>query len=108
MVEVPGSRGTILDRNGRELAVSEDAATVFATPYQVKDPEETAHKLAKVLGLDSEEVLDSLADRESGFAYIARKVDLPTPSRSASSTCPGSACSPTAAGSTRRASSPAR
>jgi len=76
MVEVPGSRGTIFDRTGRELAVSEDAATVFATPYQVKDPEETAHKLAKVLGLDSEEVLASLADRESGFTYIDRKANL--------------------------------
>jgi cell division protein FtsI/penicillin-binding protein 2 len=75
-VVVPGSRGTIYDRTGRELAVSEDAATVFATPYQVKDPAETAHKLAKILGLDQDEVLKSLADRESGFAYIARKVDL--------------------------------
>ena len=37
-VEVPGSRGTIYDRNGKPLAVSEDAATVFATPYQVEDP----------------------------------------------------------------------
>ena len=76
-VVVPGSRGTIYDRTGRELAVSADAATVFATPYQVKDPEEAAHKLAKVLDLDQEEVLESLADRDSGFAYIARKIDLP-------------------------------
>ena len=66
-VVVPGSRGTIYDRTGRELAVSEDAATVFATPYQVKDPEEAAHKLAKVLDLDQEEVLESLADRELGL-----------------------------------------
>ncbi|HEY8001871.1 MAG: peptidoglycan D,D-transpeptidase FtsI family protein [Vicinamibacteria bacterium] len=75
-VEVPGSRGTIYDRTGRELAVSEDAATVFATPYQVEDPEATAHKLGKILGLDQDEILKSLADRESGFAYIERKVDL--------------------------------
>jgi cell division protein FtsI (penicillin-binding protein 3) len=75
-VVVPGSRGTIYDRTGRELAVSEDAATIFATPYQVEDPEETAHKLAKVLDMDSEKVLESLADRQSGFAYIKRKVDL--------------------------------
>jgi cell division protein FtsI/penicillin-binding protein 2 len=75
-VVVPGSRGTIFDRTGRELAVSEDAATVFATPYQVKDPEETAHKLANILDVDSEKILESLADRESGFAYVQRKVDL--------------------------------
>jgi len=75
-VVVPGSRGTIRDRTGKELAVSEDAATVFATPYQVEDPEETAHKLAKVLDGDQDEILASLADPESGFAYIERKADL--------------------------------
>jgi cell division protein FtsI (penicillin-binding protein 3) len=73
-VVVPGSRGTIFDRTGRELAVSEDAATVFATPYQVTDPERTAHKLAKVIGGDEQEILAALADRDSGFAYIERKI----------------------------------
>ena len=34
----PGSRGTIYDRTGRELAVSEDAATVFATPVPGRGP----------------------------------------------------------------------
>ena len=76
-VEVPGSRGTIYDRNGKPLAVSEDAATVIATPYQVEDPNGTAHKLAKILdGTSEEDVLKAIADRSSGFAYIARKVDL--------------------------------
>ncbi len=75
-VVVPGSRGAILDRTGRELAVSEDAATVIATPYQVEDPEATAHKLAKVLDSNENEILASLADRESGFAYIERKASL--------------------------------
>jgi cell division protein FtsI (penicillin-binding protein 3) len=75
-IVIPGSRGTILDRRGRELAVSEDAATVFATPYQVKDPQETAHKLANVLDVSEDGIMESLADRDSGFAYIAREVGL--------------------------------
>jgi cell division protein FtsI/penicillin-binding protein 2 len=75
-VEVPGSRGTIYDRNGGELAVSEDAATVFATPYQVEDAPATAHKLGKVLGHpDQDEILKAIST-DSGFEYIARKVDL--------------------------------
>lgn len=77
-VVVPGSRGAILDRKGKELAVSEDAATVFATPYQVTDPAKTASKLASILDLSSGDVLKDLADRQSGFAYIAHKVDLAT------------------------------
>jgi cell division protein FtsI (penicillin-binding protein 3) len=80
-VVVPGERGTILDRRGKELAVSEDAATVFATPYQVKDPAAAARKLAPILDLPEQQLLEQLADRESGFTYLARKVDLPTADR---------------------------
>ncbi|MGZ5358257.1 MAG: peptidoglycan D,D-transpeptidase FtsI family protein [Solirubrobacterales bacterium] len=75
-VEVPGERGRVIDRNGKVLAVSEDAATVIATPYQVKDPELTAERLAKVLPVSRSELEDALDDRESGFAYLAHKVDL--------------------------------
>ena len=41
-VTVPGLRGSLLDRRGNELAVSEDAATIYATPYQVKNPPQAA------------------------------------------------------------------
>ena len=80
-VEVPGERGRVIDRNGKVLAVSEDAATVFATPYQVHDPAEAARRLATVLDVPDEEILDPLSDRDSGFAYLAREVDLITAER---------------------------
>jgi cell division protein FtsI (penicillin-binding protein 3) len=88
-VVVPAPRGQILDRNGTALAISEDAATIFATPYQVEDPERTAQKLAGVLDQEPEEILRALADRDSGFAYIARKVDLPTADRIKKMDLPG-------------------
>ena len=75
---IPGARGAILDRNGKQLAVSEDAADVVATPYQVADPAQAARELARVLKQPEEDVLASLGDGTSGFAYIARQVDLPT------------------------------
>src|SRR3954447_14298336 len=37
-VEDPAQRGTIYDRNGFELAVSEDSTTVFANPFLIKNP----------------------------------------------------------------------
>jgi cell division protein FtsI (penicillin-binding protein 3) len=80
VVTVPGLRGSQLDRYGNPLAVSEDAATIFATPYQVKNPPREAEKLGKVLGVDPAEVLKSLT-AESGFSYVAHKVDLPTAAR---------------------------
>ena len=74
-VTVPGLRGSLLDRRGHELATSEDAATIFATPYQVENPSQAAAKLAPILELDKGEVLESLT-ADSGFSYVAHKVSL--------------------------------
>jgi len=74
-VTVPGLRGSLLDRRGNELATSEDAATIYATPYQVENPPRAAEKLASILDLDKGEVLESLT-ADSGFSYIAQKVSL--------------------------------
>jgi cell division protein FtsI/penicillin-binding protein 2 len=79
-VTVPGMRGSLLDRHGNKLAYSEDAATIYATPYQVKKPPQAAARLAAVLGLDKGEVLEALTE-ESGFSYVAQKVDLITAAR---------------------------
>src|SRR5436190_6047158 len=75
-VPVPGLRGSILDRKGRELAVSEDAVDVIATPYQVKDPPQMARKLAPILHSSKHDILKNLDSGSSGFAYLARDVDL--------------------------------
>jgi cell division protein FtsI (penicillin-binding protein 3) len=80
IVTVPGLRGSVLDRFGNPLAVSEDAKTIYATPYQVKQPRQVAAKLASILDLEEGEVLESLTE-DSGFAYVARKVDLPSAAR---------------------------
>jgi cell division protein FtsI/penicillin-binding protein 2 len=74
-VTVPGLRGSLLDRRGNELAASEDAATIYATPYQVKNPPRAAAELAPILKLKRAEVLESLT-ANSGFSYIAHKVSL--------------------------------
>jgi cell division protein FtsI (penicillin-binding protein 3) len=79
-IAVPGLRGSLLDRYGNSLAVSEDAATIYATPYQVKEPGRTADELARVLEMERGEVLRSLTE-DSGFSYVAQKVDLPTAAR---------------------------
>jgi cell division protein FtsI (penicillin-binding protein 3) len=80
VVTVPGLRGSLLDRFGNPLAVSEDAKTIYATPYQVKKPRQTAAKLASILDLEQDEVLKSLTEG-SGFAYVARKVEVPRAAR---------------------------
>jgi len=76
-VTVPGLRGDLLDRTGNKLAASEDAATIYATPYQVKNPPKAAARLAPILKETKAEVLEALT-AEGGFSYVAHKVDLGT------------------------------
>jgi cell division protein FtsI (penicillin-binding protein 3) len=71
----PGSRGTIYDRTGVQLAIARQATTVYANPRQIRDPEAAAKIVAHALRLDPEEVLLQLSDRSRGFVYIARKAD---------------------------------
>jgi cell division protein FtsI (penicillin-binding protein 3) len=73
-VVVPAERGAITDRNGIELAVSQPATTIAATPYLVKDPAKVAAKLARPLRTPEGELLKQLTRRDTGFAYLAHRV----------------------------------
>jgi cell division protein FtsI (penicillin-binding protein 3) len=72
---VNARRGTITDRNGVELAVSEDSVTVFANPFLIDEPARVAAKLAPLMGRDEEDLLKKLSDRGTGFVYLRRKMD---------------------------------
>jgi cell division protein FtsI (penicillin-binding protein 3) len=72
---VAARRGTIRDRRGLELAVSEDAVTVFANPFLIDDPIRVAARLAPLIGRSRDELLRQLGDRGAGFVYLRRKMD---------------------------------
>ncbi len=76
-VDVVPKRGTILDRDGEVLAISEDAVTVYATPYLVANPKKAAESISRILGADTDEIEEKLS-ADSGFVYIARKIDRVT------------------------------
>ena len=64
-------RGKILDRNGRELAISENVETVAIYPKQVretKNAELIADRLAVILELDRQFVMDRI-NKNSGYEY---------------------------------------
>ncbi|HEU4974267.1 MAG TPA: penicillin-binding protein 2 [Baekduia sp.] len=73
-VSVPAPRGSIVDRNGVELAGSQAADDVSATPYLVKDPAAAAKKLAPLLDVDEGELLKSLSRRDTGFVYLKKQL----------------------------------
>ena len=70
---VPAHRGTITDRKGVELAVSQAADDVSATPYLVRNKAKVAAQLAPLLGIDEASVLKKLS-QENGFVYLGRHV----------------------------------
>ncbi|HVL80988.1 MAG TPA: penicillin-binding protein 2 [Actinomycetota bacterium] len=75
-IELPARRGAIYDRDGRELAISIPARTIFANPKQITDPAGVARALAPILGLDVEELTSRLERKDRGFVYLARRVDV--------------------------------
>lgn len=62
-IEIKAKRGTIYDRNGKELAISVSSHTVWASPADIKNPEETAKKVAEVLELDEKEVYEKITKK---------------------------------------------
>jgi len=67
-------RGTIYDRNGRELAVSNIAKSLYANPRHVKDPGQLAALLAPVLGISSESIQEQLMT-SAGFVWLKRTLE---------------------------------
>ncbi|HUH81086.1 MAG TPA: penicillin-binding protein 2 [Solirubrobacteraceae bacterium] len=64
-------RGSITDRDGVALAVSEPAQDLSADPYLVRDPLALSKRLAPLLGQSSSSVLEKLSEHR-GFVYLAR------------------------------------
>jgi cell division protein FtsI/penicillin-binding protein 2 len=70
---VPAHRGTIVDRKGVELAVSEAADDISATPYLIPNKGKAAKQLAPLLGTDEGTVLKKLSNA-CCFVYLGRHV----------------------------------
>jgi cell division protein FtsI (penicillin-binding protein 3) len=75
--EVKAPRGAILDRYGQRLAMSLPAESVCVDPLRVPDIAVAADILAKVLNLDSGDLLAKLksaAEGRRGFLWVKRKI----------------------------------
>ena len=72
---LPARPGEILDRNGRPLAVSIRAQSLYAVPNAIDDIDAFAARLAKPLGLDSERVAaDLIRQKQKRFAWLRRRL----------------------------------
>ena len=74
-VTLPARRGTIYDERGYQLAIAEEATTVYADPKQVRDPRAVAVAAASDLGVDPNTLYQRLQDRSRDFIYVLRQAD---------------------------------
>jgi cell division protein FtsI (penicillin-binding protein 3) len=72
---VPAGRGTIFDRSGVQLAIGEQATTVYANPREIANARAVAAAAAETLGVDAAKLYPQLLDRSKGFVYVAREAD---------------------------------
>lgn len=71
---VQSPRGAILDRNGRELAVSTMTKSLYVDPKHVEDPDALAADIAPVIGLTEQELLDDIRVG-GGFVWVKRRME---------------------------------
>lgn len=73
-VQLPASRGRILDRNGQILAISVNAPTVSANPRQFKASDEQKRALVSLLRMPLKEFNAKLAD-DGAYVVLKRQID---------------------------------
>jgi len=75
-VQAPGTRGDILDRNGRVLATSADADSIMAVPAVIDDVPGTVAKLCQALedcDKHDRELLNERLTKRNQFAWVRRQ-----------------------------------
>ena len=73
---IQSPRGAIVDRNGRELAVSTMTKSLFVDPNHVENAEAVAADLAPLIGKTEQEILDDIAVG-GGFSWVKRRLEQP-------------------------------
>jgi cell division protein FtsI (penicillin-binding protein 3) len=79
MVEIPGPRGSIFDRNGQALAMSVPVDSVYVNPSRLASVETAADILAPVLKLDRDQLYARLKSAQAdpkrhGFCWVKRRI----------------------------------
>jgi len=89
VLDMPATRGRIVDRNGEALAISTPVKSVWAIPDDVAAPPERLKNLAALLALEPRELARKLSVAERDFVYLRRQVPPETAARIAALGIPG-------------------
>lgn len=75
MVKLSSRRGDILDRDGKELAVSVASQSLFADPAIIKDPYAVAKKLSRHFRVSFRSIYKKIKNKKKRFVWIRRRLD---------------------------------
>jgi cell division protein FtsI (penicillin-binding protein 3) len=73
VVDMPASRGPVLDRNGVPLAISTPVESIWASPSEADISAEETRSLARAVGMDAKELEAKLKDDKS-FVWLKRQL----------------------------------
>ena len=88
VIEMPATRGRVVDRNGDVLAVSTPVKSIWAIPEDVDLKPAQARKLAELLDMDVRDLTRKLAT-EKDFVYLKRQIAPDVAQRVAAMGIPG-------------------
>lgn len=74
-ITLQARRGAIVDRNGRDLAMSATAYSLYADPKLLENRKVLARKIAKVLNQSPESVYSKIKDGSRRFVWIQRLIE---------------------------------
>ena len=74
VLEVPATRGRILERNGEAVAISTPVKSIWAIPEDARVTSAQLKTLAALLNLDPNELERKLSDTSRDFVYLKRQI----------------------------------
>ena len=89
LLEVPATRGRVLDRHGDALAISTPVKSVWAIPEDLKASPAQRKQLAALLELSPDDLEQKLSRNSQEFVYLRRQIAPETATRVAELGIPG-------------------
>lgn len=71
-------RGSILDRQGRELAITLEVESLWIDPTEIENPEAVSYRIANLIGEKPKTLLSNINDAKQSnrrFMWLARELD---------------------------------
>ncbi|HVK55613.1 MAG TPA: penicillin-binding protein 2 [Burkholderiales bacterium] len=89
VIELPATRGMVMDRHGEPLAISTPVESIWASPEDVEMTPRQLDSLAKLLNLKASEIRNKLKNESRNFVFLKRQIPPELASRVMSLNIPG-------------------